>query len=275
MSGRRRSLPFQGYFRGADGSCHARGDRGERADARDSLRRTGDLRGFGHGDAGGRVGVDSRLCAGAGGARGVFRHFERRRRDAQRELLGRDHAGRLPPADPHHHLCRSYGLRKSADGADHQRAAGNPLSFGFGAHGVQYGFPGPDADAERFARRGRVGHQTGDPGRRLRDDRQDPDRPCNGSHFGRCRQRTAPRCLLYARSDGDEQFRFGRFRRRLYADRDRIHRPDRARNLLLRSRRSGRRYEFHGSEGRRFCRRRGELLAGRRARGAGRPAYSR
>ena len=106
VSGRRRSLPFQGYFRGADGSRHARGDRGERADARDSLRRTGDLRGFGHGDAGGRVGVDSRLCAGAGGGRGVFRHFERRRRDAQRELLGRDHAGRLPPADPHHHLCR-------------------------------------------------------------------------------------------------------------------------------------------------------------------------
>lgn len=41
--------------------------------------------------------------------------------------------------------------------------------------------------------------------------------------------------------------------------------PIEPRNLLLRSRRSGRRYEFHGSEGRRFCRRRGELLAGRRA----------
>lgn len=69
-------------------------------------------------------------------------------------------------------------------GTDHQRTAGNPLSFGFGAYGVQYGFPKSGADAERFSRRGSVGHQKGDSGRGLRDDRQDQDRPCNGCHFG-------------------------------------------------------------------------------------------
>ncbi len=37
-------LPLREYLRGADGFRHARGDRGERADARDSLCRTGDHR---------------------------------------------------------------------------------------------------------------------------------------------------------------------------------------------------------------------------------------
>lgn len=49
------------------------------------------------------------------------------------------------------------------------------LSFGFGAYGIQHGFPGFDAFAEGFARRGRVGYQTGDSGRGNRSDRQNQD----------------------------------------------------------------------------------------------------